>query len=242
MSRQAQKQKQQAPQDDDQQLLALLKESPDILLRHPSVLAELEIPHESGTAVSLIERQVRVLRDKVQVSEERLMRLMDIARDNERLAASCHRLAVNLLGADDLDDVVSIVLAELRNELGADFAVMRLITEDQNKLSTKPELFVDSTSEPLKSFDTMLNNRKPLCGQCTSEQKAFLFGDDIDQIGSAAVIPLVAGARLGLVGLGAKDKNRFNIAMGTEFLGQIGELISTALAIHLARIHPDNAK
>jgi len=232
VSTQAQK-KQQETLDTEQQLLELLKDYPDIIVRHPALLAELEVPHQVGDAVSLIERQVGVLRDKLQASDKRLRGLMNIARGNERIAESCHRLAINLLGAHDLEDVVSIALDELGNELGADFAVIRLMTDDQDRLSNKPEIFIDNNTEELKSFSTMLDNRKPLCGRCTQQQNDFLFGDDADQIGSVAVIPLAAGAKLGLLGLGGKDERRFSIAMGTEFLIQIGELVSTALALHL---------
>jgi uncharacterized protein YigA (DUF484 family) len=232
VSTQAQK-KQQETLDTEQQLLELLKDFPDILVRNPSLLAELEIPHESGEAISLIERQVGVLRDKLRISDKRLRELMDIARSNERLAESRHRLAINLLGSHDLDDVISIVLDELGNELGADFAVIRLITDDSDRLNDKPELFIDKNIAELNAFSTMLDNRKPVCGRCTDEQSDFLFGDDAGQIGSAAVIPLAAGAKLGLLGLGGKDERRFSIAMGTEFLSQIGELVSAALAVHL---------
>jgi len=232
VSTQAQKQ-QQETLDTEQQLLELLKDYPDILVRNPALLADLEVPHESGQAVSLIERQVGVLRDKLQTSDKRLRELMDNARANERLAESRHRLAINLLGSHDLDDVISMVLDELGNELGADFAVVRLITDDNDRLEDKPELFIDKNTEELKVFSNMLDNRKPLCGHCTKEQNDFLFGGDADQIGSAAVIPLAAGAKLGLLGLGGKDERRFSIAMGTEFLTQIGELVSAALAVHL---------
>ena len=232
MSTQAQK-KQQQTLDTEQQLLELLKDYPDILVRNPALLAELEIPHESGQAISLIERQVGVLRDKLRTTDKRLRELMDIARGNERLAESRHRLAINLLGSHDLDDVISIVLDELGNELGADFAVIRLITDNSDRLNDKPELFIDKNTAELNAFSTMLDNRKSLCGRCTDEQNHFLFGEDADQIGSAAVIPLAAGSKLGLLGLGGKDERRFSIAMGTEFLSQIGELVSAALAVHL---------
>jgi len=188
---------------------------------------------ETGKAVSLIERQIGVLRDKLQASDKRLRELMDNARSNQRLAESRHRLAINLLGAHDLEDVVSIVLDELGNELGADFAIIRLFTEDEGRLGDKPELFIDTATDELRSFSTMLDNRKPVCGRCTEEQNTFLFGHQADQIGSAAVIPLVAGEKLGLLGLGSRDERRFSIAMGTEFLGHIGELVSAALAVHL---------
>ena len=232
MSTQAQK-KQQETLETEQQLRELLKDYPDILVRNPALLAELEIPHESGEAISLIERQVGVLRDKLRTSDKRLRELMDIARDNERLAESRHRLAINLLGAHDLDDVISIVLHELGTELGADFAVIRLITDDTDRLSDKPELFIDNSVAELKVFSTMLDNRKSMCGRCTEEQNDFLFGEDADQVGSAAVIPLASGAKLGLLGLGSRDERRFSIAMGTEFQNQIGELVSAALAVHL---------
>ena len=232
MSTQAQK-KQQETLDAEQQLLELLKENPDILVRNPAVLADLEVPHQSGMAVSLIEKQVSVLRNRLKTSDKRLRELMGIARDNERLAKSCHRLAINLLGAADLEDVISVALNELGNELDADFAVICLITEDDERMESKPELFIHSDAEQLTLFTSMLDNRKPLCGRCTPEQKAFLFGDDAEQVGSAAVIPLVAGERLGLLGLGGNDQHRFSIAMGTEFLSQIGDLVSAALAIHL---------
>ena len=231
MSTQAQKQQQTL--DNEQQLIELLKDCPDILVRNPALLAELEVPHEAGKAVSLIERQVSVLREKLNTTDKRLRELMDIARANERLAESRHRLAINLLGAHDLDDVISIVLDELGNELEADYAVVRLITKNSDRLDEKPELFIDANSDGLKAFNTMLDNRKPLCGHCTGEQNAFLFGDDAGDVGSAAVIPLVAGEKLGLLGLGGKDDRRFSIAMGTEFLTQIGELVSAALAVHL---------
>lgn len=232
MNTQAQK-KQQESLDAEQQLLELLKENPDILVRNPAILADLEVPHQSGTAVSLIEKQVSVLRSKLKSSDTRLRELMGIARDNERLAKSCQRLAINLLGAADLEDVISVALDELGNELDAEYAVIRLITDDDERIDSKPELFVRSDAEQLTLFASMLDNRKPLCGRCTPEQKAFLFRDDAEQVGSAAVIPLVAGARLGLLGLGGNDQHRFSVAMGTEFLSQIGDLVSAALAMHL---------
>ena len=49
------------------------------------------------------------------------------------------------------------------------------------------------------------------------------------------MIPLVSGADLGLLGLGAGDGDRFQSSMGTEFLSQVGELVSAALAVHLEK-------
>jgi len=220
-------------QNNDEQLITLLKATPDILLRHPELLTDLDLEHPSGDAISLIERQVSLLRQKLKASDKRLRDLMGIARDNERLAESRQRIAVNLLGAHDLGDVISIVLDELGNELKAEFSEIKLFTSNEKLLEQQPDLFIAENSPQLNHFSTMLKHKNPMCGRCSDEQKSFLFGENAAQVGSAAVIPLVAGANLGLLGLGAQEKERFQPSMGTDFLIHIGELISAALAVHL---------
>jgi uncharacterized protein YigA (DUF484 family) len=217
------------------QLISELRENTDILLRHPELLAVLEVPHQSGKAVSLIERQVTVLRKKLQTQDDRLRDLMNVARDNERLAKSRHSLALNLLAAQDLDDVTSIVLDVLSNELAADHAVIKLFSEDKERIEKSSGLFIDVKDTALTAFKTMLQEKNTVCGKASTEQKTFLFGETADSIASVAVIPLVAGANLGLIGLGADNAERFKSSMGTDFLSQVGELISAALAVHLER-------
>lgn len=219
----------------ESQLLAMLRKNLDILKRHPELLSELEIPHQAGGAASLIERQVSVLRENLKSTEKRLRRLMDIARDNERLSKSRHRIAINLLGAHDLTDVISVVLDELKNELKAEHAEIRLISDDATLNQKYPSLFVSPSSPELNVFSTMLKHKNPVCGRSSEEQKLFLFGEQSSEVGSAAVIPLVSGANLGLLGLGGRDPDRFQTTMGTDFLSQIGELVSAALAVHLER-------
>lgn len=228
-------QKQEETLTNDLQLISLLKENTDILQRHPELLAVLEVPHQSGGAHSLIERQVKVLRQNLKTTEKRLRGLMDIARDNERLAKSRHRIAMNLLGAHDLEDVISIVLDELKNELKAEFANIKLISDDKTLKDQHPGLFVSAQAPELSAFSTMLKHKNPVCGRCSEEQRNFLFGQEAENVASAAVIPLVAGADLGFLGLGGRDSNRFQTSMGTEFLSQVGDLVSAALAVHLEK-------
>jgi len=217
----------------DLELISLLRENADILQRHPELLAMLEVPHQSGQAVSLIERQVTILRQRLQLQDSHLRELMNVARDNQRLAQSRHGLALSLLAAHDLDDVISTVLDVLSNELAADYAVIKLFSDDKNRIEQSSGLFVDASDAALTVFKTMLEQKNTICGKAITEQKVFLFSDHAGSIKSLAVIPLVAGANLGLIGLGANDGERFKSSMGTDFLSQIGELISASLAVHL---------
>lgn len=217
----------------DLQLIGLIRDNPDILSRHPELLAVLEVAHQSGGAVSLIERQVGVLRQQIQSQENRLCELMDVARDNESLAETCHRLAVDLLSAHDVDDVISVVLDTFKTELSADYAVVKLFSEDAELIEQSAGLFVDANDDALNAFKTMLQHKNTVCGKSTEEQKMYLFDDKAENIKSVAIIPLIAGANLGLIGLGADNAQRFKSSMGTEFLSQVGELVSASLAGHL---------
>lgn len=217
------------------QLISMLRENPDILQRHPELLAVIDVPHQSGSAVSLIERQVSVLRDQLKTQEDRLRELMDVARDNERLAQSRHQLAINLLSAQDLDDVVNTVLDVMSNELGAEFAEIKLFTSDEERLTQKADLFIDEKVTALTVFKTMLQQKNTICGKATEQQKSFMFGNSAAEIKSAAIVPLVSGANLGLIGLGSTDSERFSTNKSTDFLSQMGELISAALAMQLEK-------
>lgn len=217
----------------DLELISLIRENPDILQRYPDLVSVMEIPHEAGNAISLIERQVMVLRQQNQAKDDRLRELMDIARDNERLANSRHNLAINLLASRDLDDVISVVLGVLNDELAADYTVIKLFSNEKECVEQSPELFVDKRNEQLTAFKTMLEHKIPVCGKSTEQQKAFLFKDEAANIKSVAIIPLVAGADLGVIGLGSTNVLRFASSKATDFLSQIGELISASLAVHL---------
>lgn len=239
MTRQTEQSQQTTQQEeklaDELQLISLLKEHGDILQRNPELLAELEIPHHTAGAVSLIERQVTVLRERLKTSDSHLRELMDIARINERLANSRHRIAINLLGAHDLVDVISVVLDELKNELKAEFADIKLFSDNSELLEKHPDLFITTDAVELSQFSTMLKQKNPVCGGSSIEQNRFLFGDNAEEVSSAAIIPLVSGADLGLLGLGSREAGRFQASMGTEFLTQMGELVSAALAVHLEK-------
>ena len=117
----------------------------------------------------------------------------------------------------------------------ADFASVRLFSNDARLTEQHPELFVSPEAPGLSIFSTMLKHKNPVCGRCSVEQTDFLFGEEAEAISSAAVIPLVAGADLGLLGLGGSDSHRFQSSMGTEFLSQVGDLVSAALAVHLEK-------
>ena len=85
-----------APKLSEREVVAYLKAHTDFLSRHPDLLETIELRHKAGSAVSLIEKQVDMLRAKNQRLEDRMQRLVDTARDNERRTQNIQRLARTL--------------------------------------------------------------------------------------------------------------------------------------------------
>jgi uncharacterized protein YigA (DUF484 family) len=211
-----------------------LQQNPDFFERHAQLLAKLRLPHSRGTAaVSLIERQVAVLRDKNDKLEAKLRELIDVARDNDVLAAKIHRLACRLLRSRTPTAFIDALEVSLREDFGASEWIMLLWQAPQPEfrtISSRHLRLIDAAAPELKMFETLFESGRPRCGQIRDSQRDYLFGEGTIEIGSAALVPLGSQPVSGLLAIGSPDSERFHPTMSTEFLARIGELVSEALA------------
>lgn len=218
----------------DATVAAYLEAFPEFFERNPQLLTRLRLPdgRGSGTTVSLLEKQVDVLRDRNRQLERRLAEFIDVARGNDELAAKIHRLTTRLVHARGMDRVVDAVEASLREDFDVQRAVLVLFREDP-ALAARESPFIrlaDRASQEIRGFESLFAASKPRCGQVRDSQRSYLFGEDAVDVGSVALVPLGPGGSLGLLACGAADSQRFNPTVSTEFLARIGELIAAALA------------
>jgi uncharacterized protein YigA (DUF484 family) len=205
---------------------------PDFFERHASLLEALKIPHPRGHAVSLVERQVEVLRTRNRQLERKLVDLVQVARDNEALSSRLHRLALGLMEAKGLQDVIATTKDLLRAEFPSTQVVLKLFKSPRAALQANGHLVADD--DPAANlFDNLFNAKRPVCGLLADARAQCLFGGEAPVIASAVMIPLADGKRLGVLALGSADKDRFYAGMGTLFLGYLGELVSRAITSHL---------
>lgn len=209
-----------------------LEDHPDFFERHNSLLGALRLPHVTGGTVSLVERQVSVLRQKDVKLERRLRELVSVARVNDRLAARIHDLALSLLAAADLESTVTAIEESLRTAFDAGQSVLVLFDDPRNVSPIADRRFVrvlPRDDEALAAFSTFLKSVSPRCGQVRDAQRDFLFPGTAEEVGSVALIPLGKRSALGFLAIGSEDVNRFHPGMSIEFLGRIGELVAAAL-------------
>ena len=207
-----------------------LQDNPDYFERHPDLLSRLRIPHVGrGDSVSLIERQVNVLRRDHAEAQGQLRELVQIARDNDVLAARLHHFAIAMIDAGSLDDVLATAQDLLRQEFQLEAARV-LLQGDLPGLSGRPEFVVPNDARFEGLFTLAGERASPCGGRLAADSMEYLFGRAGANVGSLALIPLRHPAHRGLLALGAQDAGRFRPDMGTVFLLRLGELLIAALA------------
>jgi len=218
---------------DEESIARYLQLNPDFFERHQAILARMRLPHaRSASTISLVERQVEVLRERQAELEGKLADFVRVARANDALSEKIQRFTRRLLRATSRADMAGQIEASLREDFDAFHATLILANGHERGFESLPERFlraVTADDPNYKSFEGLFTSGKPRCGQVRDTQRQFLFGGDSSEIGSVALVPLGEHGSVGLLALGSHDRERFHPGMSTEFLARMGELIADAV-------------
>jgi uncharacterized protein YigA (DUF484 family) len=216
---------------EEESVARYLQQNPEFFERHQALLARLRLPHSrGGSTISLVERQIEVMRERHAALEAKLSELVRVARDNDAIAERFHRFARRLLRTPSRQAALNEIEASLRDDFDAFHSVLLLIGSTSQESSQRFPRSIAPDDANLKSFESLFASAKPRCGQVRDSQREFLFGTDANDIGSVALVPLGEKGSLGLLALGSTERDRFHPGMSTEFLGRMADLIADAVA------------
>ncbi|AKU10375.1 hypothetical protein AzCIB_0470 [Azoarcus sp. CIB] len=202
-----------------------LKEHPDFLAEHGDLFTLLTVPHpHGGQAISLAERQLHALRDKIRLLEGKLAELIRFGEENDEIGEKVHRLTLALLEAEDYETLRHALFENLRD----DFAVPNIVLRIWNSVLTREGDDFAPVSEAVRFFAGDM--RHPLCGAPANLEVLEWFGDASAHVRSVALIPLRRDAQtFGLLALGSQESERFYPEMGTLYVSRIGDIVASAL-------------
>jgi len=200
-----------------------LRQHPDFFIDYENLLSELALPHHTGEhAISLVERQVSVLRTRNRDVRNRLNRLLETARDNDRLFQKTQKLVLAILDQSTIEGIVDAVESSLRDDYQVD--VCKVLLLDTTGLQAAQS-----------SIGALLNTRQPTCGHLRPQEIAFLFADASQPVRSAAVMPIAQVSNtggneiLGMLAIGSFDPDYYRSGMGTMFLTYIADVLTRAM-------------
>lgn len=195
---------------DPQDVEAFLRAHPNFLQDRPGLLAVLNLPHGGEGAVSLVERQVSVLRERNIASRQKLNALSEIGQENDRLLEATRKSIVALLGAADRDALGRIWVEQLRDTFQAEAGNL---------------VWMDSDSEAASVAQKLILQGDSFSGVLRPEEMAVLFRTEAVE-GSAALSPIrVAEDIIGVLAVGSHDSQRYQPEDGTLFLDYLAEVI-----------------
>ena len=189
-----------------------LRQNPTFFDDHQDVLAELQI---GGDQQPFHQRQVQVLRQRHSAEQARYEMVVDSARNNQELELSLHRLAQRLL----------------REGQGKPEQAEVIITDHFSLRSVKVCVDDKQFGEEFGLIKKRVSHGASVCDDRVSSQLLEALFEENNKVESCAFVPLKSEeSNVGVLVLGAVDRDRFTPGMGTIYLDRIGELVGAFLS------------
>jgi hypothetical protein len=218
------------PVMDDEAVAKFLLARKDFFADHPDLLAELNVHHPAGGAVSLMERQVDMLRERNADLRTQLNELLDHAAANDGIFARTRALTLGLMDAESATDVDAALGKHLIAEFHADYAICFVRGWQPRRDFAHLKGVAEDEAPP---FTRLFDQEDPTCATYRPEEFRLLFPEArLFGPGSIAMVPMRGGALHAEANLaiGAQDPKRFSPQMGKVFLFYIGDVLSRTLA------------
>jgi len=205
-----------------------LANSPGFFERHAELLGSVQLTSPHGQrAVSLQERQMEMLRDKIKGLEHKIIEMIRHGQDNMAVADRLHRWTRALMLTSNAADLPDVLVQELLDQFLIPQGAIR-VWGAAEAFAALP--FAQPVSEDLRSFATSLVT--PYCG-VNAGFEAVGWLPDASAARSITMIALREASSPGAFGLlllASPDPTRYTADMGTDFLERIGETASAALS------------
>ena len=215
----------QQPRLTDADVELYLQDHPEFFIGKDDLLADMRIPHETGVATSLIERQLQVHRERNIELRQRLSDLLENARRNDQLFSKTRRLILALIGADSWLAIQAALDDSLRNDFGVDSWAMLHFTERQIE---RPLIGIRS-HEQQRTVLRLFKGHRAICGQLENRDIAILLGQDTTTMRSVAAAQIRGQDNFGVLSLGSSNPGHYRTSMDTLFLDYICDVLALRL-------------
>lgn len=204
--------------------------NPNFFKENPEVLNSIEIIHESGAAVSLIQKQVELLRSNYNSTTDKLMELLGIAKNNEDIFILTKELILSLINASSIEEIVALIEKSFVADFGAKKSKVLFFTESSKNL---PKGRVKNPAEARNILGNLLKPGKIFCGEVNKKVAKFIFNQKTG-VKEIALVPLNSSSLLGLIALGSDQPGKYSDNKDTLFLDFIAEVVSKLIDSHNA--------
>ncbi len=214
-----------------EQVAAYLRDHPQFFVGRDALLSDMLLPHGSTGAISLVERQLGLLRERNQTMRRRLNDMVRTARINHRLFERTLALTLQLMELPDNAARLRALQQGLASGFDVDSVALHGIEQDGFPCDWRSALEVTPHEQALEHVGQLLRPGRIVCGLLRDAELQFLFPDSASQVASAAVMPVPLQGGTLLIALGSRDPDHFTPDMGTLFIRFLGDAVARMLQL-----------
>ena len=215
----------QQPRLTDSDVMQYLQDHPDFFIGKDDLLADLRVPHNSGPATSLVERQLSVHRERNVELRQRLSDLLENARRNDQLFEKSRRLVLALVEADNWLAVQAALDDSLRKDFNVDAWALLHFTER----NLEEPLIAIRSAETQRHIHRMFKGHRALCGQLDQTEIALLLASPQTECRSVAAAQIRGQGNIGALVVASEDPGYYRSSMDTLFLDYIADILALRL-------------
>ena len=217
----------------DEEVANYLANNPDFFLNHEAFLYKLKVSETQKGTISLVEKQLSVMRERHKKTRKRLKEVVETAKRNNEIFNKSQRLILNLIAAEDRDTFLSLLEKSLKKDFDCK-AYALIIFGKPRQINHFTSVVEKQTAA--RHIGALMRAKEPTLGVLRPEEQKFLFGRQTRKVMSSALLPLKRKNKLiALLVIGSSDAHYFSSKMETLFIEFIADSVAKLLPRHMPR-------
>lgn len=210
---------------DAEDVRAFLNQNPEFFVDNSDLLAELTLPHTQGGTISLVEKQVAVLRDRDKKSRAKLDEFMKAAKQNDDIFKKCQFMINGLIEANNQASFLKNLEKGFKRDFKSSAYSLLIFGDEPRQINHFTSIV--RKDEAKQYVASLIRSTKPTLGTLRPTEQDFLFRHQSEKVKSAVVLSVRAGReQIALLAIGNSDPNYFRPGMGTMFVHFIADVLA----------------
>jgi uncharacterized protein len=217
----------------DKDVAAYLLANPDFFVGRDRLLLKIQVPHKSKGTISLVEKQLDVIRDRQKKTRRQLKQFVENAERNKEIFDKSRKLILSMIAAKRSPEFFAAIEKGLKRDFGCKANSLMVFgkTKQINHFTSRIP-----TETAKKYVGTLMQSKVPTLGTLRPKEQDFLFRDQSEKVKSAAVLTIRDKNKyLGMLAIGSGDTEYFTPDMDALFINFIAETLGKLLPQHLPR-------
>ena len=217
----------------DKEVAAYLLANPDFFVDRDRLLLKIQVPHKSKGTISLVEKQLDVIRDRQKKTRRQLKEFVENAERNKEIFDKSRKLILSMMAAKQSSEFFAALEKGLKRDFGCKANSLVVFGKPKQINHFTSRIPAESAR---KYVGALMQSKVPTLGTLRPREQDFLFRDQSEKVKSAAVLTIRdRNKHLGMLAIGSSDMEYFTPDMDTLFINFIAETLGKLLPQHLPR-------